>query len=62
MAGKDTPYSEVGKILEADSNEKEFLTNLGFVILEGTNGKCLKAKWHSHHKIIDAYIAVFALL
>ena len=62
MLEKETAYADIGKIIDAESNEKEFLLNLGLVVIDGDKGKCLKGKWNSHHKIIDAYTAVFVLL
>ena len=62
MLGKETPYANVGRILDTDSDDKNFLMNLGLVVMDGANGKCLQGKWHSHHKINDAYTAVYVLL
>lgn len=62
MMGKDTSYGEAGKILDADSNEKKFLSSLGFVDMETSDGKCLKWEGQSHQKITDAYAAVYTLL
>ena len=62
MLEKETSYADIGKLMDADSNEKEFLLNLGLIVIDGKKGKCLEGKWHSPHKITDAYTAVFVLL
>jgi len=62
MLGKNTTNADIGKLLDTESNEKELLTSLGLVVVDGENGKYLEEKWHSSHKIIDAYAAVFSLL
>ena len=60
MNKKDTKYSEIGKILDANGNEKKFLLELGFQVIESGDGKILSFKWHSHPR--DAFTIVYTLM
>ncbi len=61
MLRKDTPYSDVAKLMEMDSNEKKFLLGLGFQVFESSDGKCLRYRWNTHSAARDAFTLVYAL-
>ena len=60
MNRKDTKYSEIGKILDANGSEKKFLLELGFQVSESSDGKVLSVKWYSHPR--DAFTLVYTLM
>ena len=60
MNKKDTTYSEIGDILDANGNEKKFLIDLGYQEMDSNNGKVLSFKWHSHPRA--AFTLVYTLM